>query len=162
MHPSSADSLFMIALAFFFVFLNAFFVLSEFSIVKVRKTRLEELVKDKVPNAKIALDMSNNLDTYLSATQLGITLSSLALGWIGEPAVARLIEEPLKTYFNLNDILVHTVSFAIAFTLITLMHVVLGELVPKSVAIAKSEKAVLAIARPASILGCFLAAYQDF
>lgn len=86
MHPSSADSLFMIALAFFFVFLNAFFVLSEFSIVKVRKTRLEELVKDKVPNAKIALDMSNNLDTYLSATQLGITLSSLALGWIGEPA----------------------------------------------------------------------------
>ncbi|WP_314988429.1 hemolysin family protein [uncultured Campylobacter sp.] len=148
MHPSSADSLFMIALAFFFVFLNAFFVLSEFSIVKVRKTRLEELVKDKVPNAKTALDMSNNLDTYLSATQLGITLSSLALGWIGEPAVARLIEEPLKTYFNLNDILVHTVAFAIAFTLITLMHVVLGELVPKSVAIAKSEKAVLAIARP--------------
>ena len=85
----------MIALAFFFVFLNAFFVLSEFSIVKVRKTRLEELVKDKVPNAKTALDMSNNLDTYLSATQLGITLSSLALGWIGEPAVARLIEGPL-------------------------------------------------------------------
>ena len=138
----------MIALAFFFVFLNAFFVLSEFSIVKVRKTRLEELVKDKVPNAKTALDMSKNLDTYLSATQLGITLSSLALGWIGEPAVARLIEEPLKTYLNLNDILVHTVAFAIAFTLITLMHVVLGELVPKSVAIAKSEKAVLAIARP--------------
>ena len=94
MHPSSADSLFMIALAFFFVFLNAFFVLSEFSIVKVRKSRLEELAKDKVPNAKTALDMSNNLDTYLSATQLGITLSSLALGWIGEPAVARLIEEP--------------------------------------------------------------------
>ena len=136
----------MIALAVFFVFLNAFFVLSEFSIVKVRKSRLEELAKDKVPNAKTALDMSNNLDTYLSATQLGITLSSLALGWIGEPAVA--IEDTLKTYFNLNDILVHTVAFAIAFTLITLMHVVLGELVPKSVAIAKSEKAVLAIARP--------------
>lgn len=75
-------SFIMLILAFVFILLNAFFVLSEFSIVKVRKTRLEELVKDKIPNAKLALDMSNKLDTYLSATQLGITLSSLALGWI--------------------------------------------------------------------------------
>ena len=92
--------------------------------------------------------MSNKLDTYLSATQLGITLSSLALGWIGEPAVARLIEAPLKNLFNLSDILVHTVSFAIAFTLITLLHVVIGELVPKSIAIAKAETSVLKVARP--------------
>ena len=148
MYPSSDNSLLMLALAVFFILLNAFFVLSEFSLVKVRKSRLEELIKDKVPNAQLAFDMSNKLDTYLSATQLGITLSSLALGWIGEPAVARLIERPLQEYFNVSDIVVHTVAFAIAFTLITLLHVVLGELVPKSVAIAKSENSVLKIARP--------------
>ena len=150
MHPSS-DSIFMILLAVFFVFLNAFFVLSEFAIVKVRKSRLEELIKDKVPNAKLAYEMSNKLDTYLSATQLGITLSSLALGWIGEPAVARLIEKPLQTYFEVSDLVVHTASFAIAFTLITLMHVVLGELVPKSIAIAKAEKSTLLVAKPLHI-----------
>ena len=123
----------MVILAIIFILLNAFFVLSEFSLVKVRKSRLEELIKEKKPNAQLAFEMSNKLDTYLSATQLGITLSSLALGWIGEPAVARLIEAPLKNVFNLSDILVHTVGFAIAFTLITLLHVVMGELVPKSV-----------------------------
>ncbi|CUU67678.1 hemolysin family protein [Campylobacter hyointestinalis] len=138
----------MVILAAVFIFLNGFFVLSEFSIVKVRKSRLEELVKDKVPNAKLAYKMSNSLDTYLSATQLGITLSSLALGWIGEPAVANLIEAPLKTYFGIDGVAVHTIAFIIAFTLITLLHVVLGELVPKSVAIAKAEKSVLFIAKP--------------
>lgn len=147
MHPSS-DSYFMILLAVLFVFLNAFFVLSEFAIVKVRKSRLEELIKEKVPNAKLAYDMSNSLDTYLSATQLGITLSSLALGWIGEPAIARLIERPLQIYFDVSDLVVHTVAFAIAFTIITLFHVVLGELVPKSIAIAKAEKSTLLVAKP--------------
>ncbi|MDO5046653.1 hemolysin family protein [Campylobacter sp.] len=147
MHPSS-DSYFMILLAVLFVLLNAFFVLSEFAIVKVRKSRLEELIKDKVPNAKLAYEMSNKLDTYLSATQLGITLSSLALGWIGEPAIARLIERPLQIYFDVSDLVVHTVAFAIAFTTITLFHVVLGELVPKSIAIAKAEKSTLLIAKP--------------
>ncbi|WP_169975735.1 MULTISPECIES: hemolysin family protein [unclassified Campylobacter] len=150
MHPSS-DSYFMILLAILFVLLNAFFVLSEFAIVKVRRSRLEELIKDKVPNAKLAYDMSNKLDTYLSATQLGITLSSLALGWIGEPAIARLIERPLQIYFDVSDLVVHTVAFAIAFTTITLFHVVLGELVPKSIAIAKAEKSTLLIAKPLHI-----------
>lgn len=138
----------MLILALFFVLLNAFFVLSEFSIVKVRKTRLEELIKEKKSNAKLAYKMSQSLDTYLSATQLGITLSSLALGWIGEPAVSKLIETPLKIYLNLQGVVVHTISFAIAFTIITLLHVVLGELVPKSVAIASTEKSVLFIAKP--------------
>lgn len=144
-------SILMLILAFVFIFLNAFFVLSEFAIVKVRKSRLEEFVKEKIPNAKLALNMSDKLDTYLSATQLGITLSSLALGWIGEPAVARLIEKPLIEIFHLSPLAMHTVAFAIAFTLITLLHVVLGELVPKSVAIAKAEKAVLIIAKPLHI-----------
>ncbi|MBR8464694.1 HlyC/CorC family transporter [Campylobacter sp. faydin G-24] len=148
MHPSSDNSLLMIALAVVFILLNAFFVLSEFCLVKVRKSRLEELIKEKVPNAQLAYDMSNKLDTYLSATQLGITLSSLALGWIGEPAVARVLETSIKEYFELNDILLHSVSFAIAFTFITLLHVVVGELIPKSVAIAKAETSVLKIAQP--------------
>lgn len=148
MHPSSDNSLIMIILAIFFILLNAFFVVSEFCLVKVRKSRLEELIKEKVPNAKLAFKMSNHLDTYLSATQLGITLSSLALGWIGEPAVARVLDNLLKESFKGNEILMHTISFSIAFTLITLMHVVFGELIPKSVAIARAEKSVLKIARP--------------
>lgn len=142
------EPILMIILAAVFIFLNGFFVLSEFCIVKVRKSRLEELVKDRVPNAKLAYKMSNSLDTYLSATQLGITLSSLALGWIGEPAVANVIVSTLKNYFGIEGVAVHTISFIIAFSIITFLHVVLGELVPKSVAIAKSEKAVLIIARP--------------
>ena len=140
-------SIFMIILAFFFVFLNGFFVLSEFCIVKVRKSKLEEFVKEKRKNAKLALEIANHLDTYLSATQLGITLSSLALGWIGEPAVSKLIE-PLFEMWGLDAITLHSVSFAVSFILITLLHVVLGELVPKSIAIAKAEKSVLIVARP--------------
>ena len=141
------SSVLMLVLAFVFIFMNAFFVLSEFSIVKIRKSRLEELIKDKIPNAELAFKISNSLDTYLSATQLGITISSLALGWIGEPAVARLIELPLKT-FGVSGVAIHTIAFIVSFTLVTLFHVVLGELVPKSIAIAKTEKVVLFIAKP--------------
>ena len=141
------SSVLMLVLAFVFIFMNAFFVLSEFSIVKIRKSRLEELIKDKIPNAQLAFKISNSLDTYLSATQLGITISSLALGWIGEPAVARLIELPLKA-FGVGGVAIHTIAFIVSFTLVTLFHVVLGELVPKSIAIAKTEKVVLFIARP--------------
>ena len=141
------SSVLMLVLAFVFIFMNAFFVLSEFSIVKIRKSRLEELIKDKIPNAELAFKISNSLDTYLSATQLGITISSLALGWIGEPAVARLIELPLKA-FGVGGVAIHTIAFIVSFTLVTLFHVVLGELVPKSIAIAKTEKVVLFIAKP--------------
>lgn len=140
-------SMTMILVAFVLVLLNGFFVLSEFSIVKVRRTKLEELVKEKKANAKKALEISSNLDTYLSACQLGITLNSLALGWIGEPAIAKVLEI-LLTKFNISATLIHTISFFIAFTFITLLHVVLGELVPKSIAIAIADKVVLWIARP--------------
>ncbi|PAF51655.1 hemolysin family protein [Helicobacter sp. 13S00477-4] len=138
----------MFVFAIFLVFLNAFFVLSEFAIVKVRKSRLEELAKGNEFNAKLALKISHQLDTYLSATQLGITLSSLALGWVGEPAVAKLLSLPLEKILGDNPILIHTISFIVAFTFITLLHVVLGEIVPKSIAIAKSEKSALFVARP--------------
>jgi len=138
----------MVIAALFLVLLNGFFVLSEFAIVKVRRSKLEEMVKQGKPNASLALKMSNSLDTYLSATQLGITLSSLALGWIGEPALARLIEPTFTYFFGDNPVLLHTVSFTIAFTVITFLHVVFGELIPKSVAIAKAETMALIIARP--------------
>ncbi|MDL0102495.1 hemolysin family protein [Campylobacter felis] len=137
----------MIFVALALVFLNGFFVLSEFSIVKVRRSKLEEMVREKKPNAKKALDVTSKLDTYLSACQLGITLSSLALGWIGEPAIAKMLEAPLLK-LGLNAVLIHTIAFVIAFSIITLLHVVLGELVPKSIAIAIADKAVLWVARP--------------
>ncbi len=138
----------MVVAALFLVLLNGFFVLSEFAIVKVRRSKLEEMVKQGKPNASLALKMSNSLDTYLSATQLGITLSSLALGWIGEPALAKLIEPTFTYFFGDNLVLLHTVSFTISFTVITFLHVVFGELIPKSVAIAKAETMVLIVAKP--------------
>ncbi len=138
----------MLFLAFVFIFLNAFFVLSEFAIVKIRKSKLEEMVNNGVKNSKLALKITNSLDSYLSATQLGVTLSSLALGWIGEPAVARFIEKPIILLISESSVVLHTISFIISFGLITLLHVVLGELVPKSVAIAKPEQSVLLVVRP--------------
>ncbi|WP_198304541.1 hemolysin family protein [Arcobacter vandammei] len=137
----------MLLVALLLVFLNGFFVLSEFAIVKVRKTKLEEFVKQGKKSASLALKMSNSLDTYLSATQLGITFSSLALGWIGEPALAKLIESNVSFLAN-NPVLLHTVSFVIAFSIVTFLHVVFGEIVPKSIAIAKAEVMVLYIAKP--------------
>lgn len=130
------------------VFVNGFFVLAEFSIVKVRRTKLEELAKNG-GTAKIALNISHRLDSYLSAIQLGITLASLALGWLGEPAVVTLIEPLLiRITGESNPAMLHTISVVVAFTLITLMHVVLGELVPKSVAIQKAETMALVVAWP--------------
>lgn len=148
MDDQFGQSVLMLLSAFFLVLLNGFFVLSEFSIVKVRRSRLEELVKNGRRNARLALEMTGKLDSYLSATQLGITLSSLALGWIGEPAVARLLEKVFGGLFGSNTVLLHSASFAIAFTFITLLHVVAGELIPKSIAIARSESSALAVARP--------------
>ncbi|GAA9585356.1 hemolysin family protein [Helicobacter pylori] len=147
MDPS--ESILMLMVAFLLVLLNAFFVLSEFALVKVRKTRLEELVKIGNSNAKLALKMSQRLDTYLSATQLGITLSSLALGWVGEPAIAKLLVVLFESMdLRENLLFIHSMSVVIAFLSITFLHVVLGEIVPKSLAIAKSEKAALFAARP--------------
>lgn len=147
MDPDS-QSISMLLFAFFLVLLNGFFVLSEFAIVKVRRSKLEELAKGGKRDAELALKVSSSLDTYLSATQLGITLSSLALGWIGEPALARLLEQPFSAMFGDNQVLLHTVSFVLAFTIITLLHVVLGEIVPKSIAIAKAEQMALLVVRP--------------
>lgn len=135
-----------LGLVLFLVFANAFFVVSEFSIVKIRRTKLEELAHFGNKRAKIALKINDHLNTYLSAIQLGITIASLGLGWIGEPAVSKLLEALFGSWFADNPVLLHSLSFGIAFSFITLLHVVLGELVPKSLAIQATEKYVLAVA----------------
>ena len=124
------SSILMLILALFLVFLNAFFVLSEFAIVKIRKSKLEELAKNEVKNASLALKITHSLDTYLSATQLGITLASLALGWISENAFVKLISIPFGYLLESSPLLVHSIASMIAFVFVTLLHVVLGELVP--------------------------------
>ncbi len=130
-------------LALLLVLLNGFFVIAEFSMVKVRKTRLEELAQQGKKRAEMALVILASFDTYLGATQLGITLSSLALGWIGEPAIASLIEPPLLAMFPELEWLVLPASVAVGFTIITFLHIVIGELVPKSMAIQKAENLAL-------------------
>jgi len=135
-----------IIIVFLLVFANGFFVASEFSLVAVRRSRVAALAEGGHRKAQILLGLVDNLNAYISATQLGITLASLALGWIGEPAIARLLEAPLKDY--VSSAVLHTISFAIAFSIITFLHIVLGELAPKTVALELSEKTALVIARP--------------
>ncbi len=129
------------------VFMNAFFVATEFSVVKVRKSRIETLVLDGNLAAKYAQKVVNDLNSYLSACQLGITLASLGLGWIGEPAVAKILD-PLFNLLSLSHGAVHSISFILGFTIITAFHIVLGELVPKSMAILSAEKIALFTALP--------------
>jgi len=132
----------------FLVLLNGFFVAAEFAIVKVRATQLEARVRRGEPGAKRAAHVVEHLDAYLSATQLGITLASLGLGWIGEPAVASLIE-PIFFLAGIGDpAIVHTVAFIIAFGFITFLHIVIGELAPKSLAIQKAEGVTLWTSAP--------------
>ncbi|HWG91625.1 MAG TPA: hemolysin family protein, partial [Candidatus Thermoplasmatota archaeon] len=143
------EILFYLALVLFLVFLNGFFVAAEFAIVKIRATQIEESLKAGNRRAKRAKHVVNHLDAYLSATQLGITLASLGLGWIGEPAIAHLIVEPLLAYAGVtSETVITTVSFAIAFAVITFLHIILGELAPKSLAIQKPMGTTLAIAAP--------------
>lgn len=137
-----------LTLVLFLVFCNAFFVISEFAIVKIRRTKLEELARTGSKRARIALEINEHLNTYLSATQLGITLASLGLGWLGEPAVSRLLEDLFGALLENQQVLLHSLSFGIAFTFITLLHVVLGELVPKSMAIQDTEHYALFVAMP--------------
>ena len=134
-------------LVIFLISMNGFFVAAEFCCVKMRSSRLETLVQEGNKRAKYAKQLTDELDESLSVTQLGITLASLGLGWVGEPFVAELIL-PLTRSAGLNDTLGHTIALALAFTIITSMHIILGELTPKSMAIANTEKILLTIAFP--------------
>ena len=127
--------------------LTAFFVATEFAIVKVRSTKIDQLVEEGKTGALSAKQVITHLDEYLSACQLGITVTSLGLGWIGEPAVASVLE-PLLLKMSVPASATHIISFIIAFSLVTYLHVVIGELAPKTVAIQKAETITLLVARP--------------
>jgi CBS domain containing-hemolysin-like protein len=137
-----------VVFALFLVALNGFFVATEFALVKVRATRLMELARKGNRTAILAEKLVKKLDAYLSATQLGITLASLGLGWVGEPAFAHLIEPFFEGLPFVESTLAHTASVTTAFLFITFLHIVFGELAPKSLAIQRAEATTLAVARP--------------
>jgi len=136
-----------LVLIFLLVFLNGFFVSVEFAMVKVRGTRIDALVQEGNKRAKLASRLTGHLDAYLSACQLGITLASLGLGWIGEPTIANLLE-PVFQGIGLSDSWIHPLSFIIGFSFITILHIVLGELAPKTLAIRQAEPVTLWAAAP--------------
>jgi CBS domain containing-hemolysin-like protein len=126
---------------------NAFFVAAEFALARERPTALEALARAGDKSAARALALTRRLNEFLSATQLGVTLASLALGWLGEPALAVLLHDPLS-HVGLSSVAIHGVSAAIAFVVISMLHIVLGELVPKSLAIVRTEDVVRWTALP--------------
>jgi CBS domain containing-hemolysin-like protein len=138
----------LLLLAVFLILLNGFFVAAEFALVKIRASQLDTLVQKGNSNARLARSIIRNLDPYLSATQLGITLASLGLGWLGEPAVAELLR-PLCIWVGIHDeYLIHTLSVTVAFILISFLHIVVGEVAPKSLALARPESVSLFVALP--------------
>ncbi|EDM34072.1 hypothetical protein PBAL39_05668 [Pedobacter sp. BAL39] len=138
---------FKIFLTFFLVALNGFFVAAEFAIVKVRASQIEIKAKSGSRVANIAKYITQHLDGYLAATQLGITLASLGLGWVGESVMHTIVHD-LLINFNLSEVYITSISTFIAFLLITIMHIVFGELAPKSVAIQRPVATTLFIALP--------------
>lgn len=144
----SIDPWWGLFLAILLVALNGFFVAAEFALVKVRPTQIDPYVQEGHRRAEVARHMIRHLDAYLSATQLGITLASLALGWIGEPAFAWIIEPAVTAVAGENPQLVHSIALTVSFLVITILHIVLGELAPKSVAIRKPEETALVVSLP--------------
>lgn len=134
-----ANNLLLIVLAFLLVLLNGFFVAAEFGLVKLRQTRVRAIAKAYGWRGRLLAKVHIDLDAYLSACQLGITLASLGLGWVGEPAFAELLTPALQTLGMDNDELIHGISFFIAFFTISYLHIVVGELVPKTLAIRTAE-----------------------
>ncbi|RFU67414.1 HlyC/CorC family transporter [Peribacillus saganii] len=136
--------MFLVALL---IALTAFFVASEFAIIRIRSSRVNQLIEEGHKNALAAQRVTTHLDEYLSACQLGITVTALGLGWLGEPTVEKLLH-PLFERFELNESITHILSFGIAFASVTFLHVVVGELAPKTVAIQKAEPVTLLFAKP--------------
>lgn len=137
----------------FFVAANGFFVATEFAYVAARRTRIEQLADEGVGRARLLLTSLRDLDNYIAATQLGITMSSLALGWLGEPALAHLIEPPVEAVAGewAAPAVAHGVAVGLAFAVITVLHIVFGELAPKTVALQASESTALAVAAPMAV-----------
>ena len=126
---------------------NGFFVAAEFALVKVRPMRIESLAEDGSARAKLTLRLLGDIEAYLAACQLGITMASLGLGWVGEPVVAKLVE-PLLEPFGLNPATLHAIAFVVGFLIFSSLHIVIGEQVPKTFAIRNPEPVSLWIAYP--------------
>lgn len=129
------------------IFFTALFVASEFALVKIRTSQLERLKNEGNKKAKLALHVTHHLDEYLSACQLGITLTSLAIGWLGESTIESLLH-PFLSYLPIPASVLAIISLVLAFLIVTFVHVVIGELVPKSYSISKTETVVLAVVTP--------------
>ena len=138
----------------FFILANSFFVAAEFALISVRETRVEQLISAGRPGARTVLALKHNIDEFLPAVQFGVTLAALALGGIGEPAVADVL---LRGFAKLHWMPAHVVAYAngvavvIAFAVITYFEVLLGELVPKSLALQRAERIALAVAGPMDV-----------
>lgn len=157
-----SDGLFISAKLFAVILLvlaNGFFVAAEFALVAVRRSRVEQLLDEGHPGARSLHRAVTNLDAYLAATQLGVTMSSLGLGWLGEPALADLLEPMFRTILPpaMAQLGAHTLSVVIAFSIITSLHIVLGELAPKSLALQRPEKTALGVVR---LLDLYLAVFR--
>ena len=151
------EILFKLLVIFVLVLLNGFFVASEFAFVKIRGTQLDALIEEGDKRAALARHVTLHLDAYLSGTQFGVTLSSLALGWLGEPFLARMIEPFFALVHVDSATLVSTFAITIGFVAITFFHIILGELAPKYLAI---RKPVPVSPGPGSSVGAFLCGVQ--
>lgn len=145
---SPLENALLLALALALVALNGFFVAAEFALVKLRHTQVRELAGSRGWRGRMLARVHGRLDAYLSACQLGITLSSLGLGWVGEPAFAKLLEPLLAAVGITNSEAVHTIAFVTAFSIISFLHIVVGELAPKTLALRRSERVSLWTATP--------------
>src|SRR5437879_5320766 len=143
------DIFLQVVFVFLLILLNGFFVASEFALVSVRRTRIEELAKKGNRSAILVKKALQDLDSFISATQLGITFASIALGWVGEPVMAQIFEMGLHVFpQNIAFISSHILAGICAFILITFLHIVLGELAPKTIALQRAEKVSQYIIEP--------------
>ncbi|HEX2128236.1 MAG TPA: hemolysin family protein, partial [Solirubrobacterales bacterium] len=136
----------LLLLVFLLVLVNGFFVAGEFAIVRSRRSRMEQLAQEGDKRAKRALEQMDHIDEYVATAQVGITLASIGIGFLGEPAIAELIEPAVEGAFG--EALAYGISFGLAYVVVTLLHVILGEQAPKQIGIVRAEGMLLTIARP--------------
>ncbi len=145
-----ATALLRVFLILLLVAANAFFAAAEFALVSVRETRIQQLIEARRIGSRIVQRLHRNLDEVVNGVQLGITIVSLTLGWVGEPILARIMLAPVENLPHASAY-AHAIAIAFAFTLITFLHVILGELVPKSLALQRAEQVALAVAAPMDV-----------
>ena len=149
--PDVSHLLWGLLVIFILVFANGFFVAAEFALVTVRKTRIDQMISEGHRRASIVRRALADPESYIAATQLGITMASLALGWVGEPALASFLEPRLASLGGAAAVTAHTIAVAVAFATITALHIVLGELAPKTVALQHPERTALIVAGPTEV-----------